>query len=778
MIDLDRNPKDPPAFPPLRRTSVALGRADDGSTVWLSDSQRETHVMATGISGSGKTQMAKSVLWQDLDRGACVVALDPIGSLVLPTIDRMREAALRSEIRCRSLPPKLAAWEHRRFTESLGRIMVLNFADRDFPWRLNLLEPFGGLTVPEIASMFASGVERVVQGDMAQTRQLLLNLTAIASVVAEAGGTVADMPALCCADTRTLSEFCDRVEQSVADGKLRAPVRRDILKLYFRSFFAQTGQKERRELIASTYRVLSLILSDPIVAKFISSTRSNLLLSDISNRGLSLLVHVPPNYIHTHAILSGFLLDCLSKLALRRTPQQVEEGLVPQVHVMIDEFQMVWTSALAKEIAYLRNRRLSFFLLHQTACQSPFETVEGRSLLQSARDNTSCRLFMRLGQLDAEEAAPLVFQPRGESMIRFERDEVTRTEGVSRTVSAARSVSRSISEAFAEGRTQSVSLSLGNSQTIAYSESRGIQRTETESLTLARGEGWCQAVSKSSGTSVTVAGSEILVEGGGVSSSRSLSEGRSESSSAGGSVGSWEGSSLSLGTGSSEADGRPAGAGMSTGISHGQSLSHGTATNLAETIGSVISKAASLARGRSRAESSSSSRSVSVSRSTSESRSEGQSIARGLSIALGCVESMGKTLTRGETTGRSQTATRSIGRSEGQTQTLSEGRSQGRSTKRVVELHSLSDETVLRSYELIDLPARVCWAVMRGAGPAERMKFRTLDVPQRFCTRLGPLDGAKLLATLLIPPSADPEPQEDIFERLRRAEALRRNGVG
>lgn len=727
-----------------------------------------------GISGSGKSCWIKHLVTQDVLRGAAVVAIDPVGATLHGVVGALAQWNLSQMLREQGCPPALAAWRQAERDRFLGRVIVLDF-ETDFQWRWNPFElGQDGLSVEELASDFVRVFERVVGGEMAEMRQLLLNIMAIASVLIASGmGTVADIPSLCCADTETLEEFADRVERRRAAGRVRVPVRRSLLETYFRTFFSSTSHKERRDLIASTLRAVGIFLNDPIVARFLSAERSTLSLSQVTSEGRPLLVHIPPRSLHTQTILASMIVNRLQVLAERRSIAQVEQGQVPLVHCFIDEAQIVFTPELADFTARCRNKLFALHTFHQTSQQRPFQTPEGRALLQSVRDNSSTHLVLRVGQRDGEELSSFVFRPMGRSMVQRDYEQVSLSEGSSWSRCEARTVSRMITDAFSTGQSQAQSVSLGQNESVSVAESQGITQAVSRSLTLSRGKNWCRAVNRSTGVSVTVTDSRTIVEGHG--SSRSFAHSRGHALSRGSSehAGSFEGAGHTMSVPGSPMQYVPSSglmnhnASSSTGLSHGSSASESESSSLAETVGHVLSKTASLSRGQSRGRARSRSTGVSLSQGGSESESRGRSVSQGLSRALALTQSLGRTLGEGRTDSTTSSSTRSRGRTQGEGLTNSVGGSQSRSRTRKVEVYSVSDEATVRGYELMSLPGREGYLVRSGPEGTRCDRMRTLDVPTRFHTAIGTLDGLADLMRLTAAPKPGQPPTSEIFERMR-----------
>ncbi|MCA9687081.1 MAG: hypothetical protein KC457_33255, partial [Myxococcales bacterium] len=370
-----------------------------------------------------------------------------------------------------------------------SRPTVIDFGDPGFPHRLNPLEPAAWLSTAEQAEAFAASIERMLGGKLSEMRALHLLLVALASVLIDTGGaTVADMAELAMLPTDSLQEFLRRAERTRAEGRLGVPVRPDLARLYMGRFFAQTSGRERREQCASTLRALAILLSDPVASRFLSSPTGNVDLRATMDEGRPLLVSLPPDNLHTQAGISSLLLSRISALAMRRSSEDAAAGRVPQVHLTIDEFQRCFTKEMAADLAVLRNKAVSVVLAHQSSQQPGFEGLEGRTMLESVRDNCSTHIVMRTGHRDADELAGPIFQPRG-LMEKLRREEVSFSSSEQFSASEQFSESQTVGRSHASGSSWSETDSRTRTRAEGSSVTVGRQTTETEAASTTKSRG-------------------------------------------------------------------------------------------------------------------------------------------------------------------------------------------------------------------------------------------------------------------------------------------------
>jgi hypothetical protein len=740
---------------------VRLGLDEEGLAVLLDDQQRAQQTYIVGKSGVGKTKLLEAIVLQDLLRGVPVVFFDLIGTAV-PYLRQCLAAINLSGLASERGPyPALNRRLRRERERFFRRIRFVDLDTTDPQDRFNPLEPVAGMSTAELAEGFAAAIERMLGGKLSEMRALHLNLVGIASVVIETGGgTVEDMVELLCTGTDTLKDYLKRIEQKRAQGRLRVPVRPDLITRYLSEFFAMTSGRERRELSASTLRALAIILSDPVAKRFLSSPRGNVNLDAVMREGHCRLVNVPPRNLHTQTVIAGLLLGRLVALAMRRSSQDVIAGLVPQVHVVVDEFQRIFTEEMAADLAVLRNKGISMILAHQSSNQPPFHAAEGQAMLHSVRDNCSTKMVMRVGPKDAEELAGECFLPDGH-LVKRQFQEVTHSssESSGRTLSRAEAQGSTRSEG--QSRTQSQTRSLTRAQGRSSSESQGTQTSQTEGHTQTRTEGQSQGSSQTLSTGRTQGSSHTDSVGRTESSGESSTHGHSRS------TGSGHNYSYQYGQRSSS-DTRQQSKGRSDGSSSQQTESDSSSHSATRTTGHSTSQS----EGRSQSESQSQAHGQSTTQSSSQSQGSSQSCSQARSQAR--TRGQSRTLTQGLSHGESQALSQSEAQSHTRTRTEgeSQGRSQGQSTREVTEYYSVMEETIIRSYELMSLPNRSVIVLRQGNGQSTMQRMRTLDLPQQLVTQLGPLDGLADLNRLIAPPPAEPEPTLSIVERLRLTQQI------
>jgi hypothetical protein len=752
------------------KNTVSVGTDSESNLIRLDDRTRAEHTYVLGKSGTGKTMFLCNLIAQDLNRGACVVFLDPIGTGV-PYLKRLVGVAnLQAMMLERSPKAGMNTYRRQRRQERLSRITFMELDRPDFPHRFNPLEPVDWMSTAEQAQAFAASMERLLQGDLAQMRQLLLNLVALASILIETGGaTVADMIELLCMDSHSLEEYIRRLDRLRSDGRLHVPVRPDLIRQYMTGFFSQTSGRERRDLVASTLRALMMLLTDPVAARLLSAPTGNLDLDAVMHRGHSLLGSMPPHNLHTQATVNSLFLSRITAMAMRRDSLKVQEGHYPQVNLVVDEFQTIFNQENAEETAVLRNKGVALVLAHQSGSQPPFHTPEGRAMLESVRDNCSLSVYFRMGRLDALDLAPGCYEPDGR-MVKLRREEVS----VTQSASTGQTTTHSTQETQGENLTHSHAHAEGESEAQGHAASTGTssgrQRGTSRGRSKTDGTTHTTGINRGEGRSHSSGHQHSFSQGSGGAESRSDSQTDGQSTGSASSQSQQTSHSLTValrpnspGThligGYQQA--QSSGEGQSDSRNWGTSHSSTHATARARSWQQNRSHGTSESQGHSRQES----RSQATGRSHSQSESETESESESTSETHTDSSSTTQTQSRTNTATTSEGSTRTTG--SGQAHGTSVGQSSGQTTREVVEHYSVSEEAAIRSYELMSLPNRTAIVLQRGRGPLQRDLIHTLDMPTELVTRVGTLDGLADLERLTTPPPPSDAPGLGILDRLR-----------
>jgi len=762
-----------------------LQEKDSSHNLRLGDEQRKTHTLIRGTTGSGKTALMLSIIYQDLLRAfPSLVVVDPVGELFTRSMQFLSSIDRQLTMKSRTKYPAYNAMVRQQQDTFFKRINVLDFERSDSGFFLNPLEKINGMSASETAGDFLRIFERISQGDMSVQLRRQLILGACCSLISELNGTLRDVHLLLNKDS---DEICGYVEVlgNKADAEGR-PFHLEFARDYLQQFLAATKGRERRELVQSSINAIALFLRDECVCSFISAPVGNLDFSAIVNDGRYLFVNIPPTMdFNSQVVLGSMIVNKIQTTVMRRTPALRKRP----VTLMVDEFHMMMGKEFAQAVSKIRNYGLSLVLAHQNESQL-LSDQDGRKLLEEITHNTTTHILFRQGYDDATRASASVFRPLGKrEKNRFEEE--TQSQQRSRQVSVTESISKAIGEAHSKSTGKSFSIS--NGMQISFSENNGVSRSHVEArgLTISSGKNWSKCTSKSHGVSVTQSDSETIVQGIGKARANSRAEGESSSEGSSQSTGSSrnegegsfysfsDGNSMSsnsldagfvgMNTASQQNNGHGVSRNESKNYSDSDSTQYSNSRSLTRAISDVISSSRSLARatGKSVGTTHATTKSKTVGGFNSESHSE--TLAKGIAFIESYCKSMGESITTAESRSEGETKTESRTDTFGRSQAKSTGTTIGSSKTEKRAFYSVDEEATVLGYQLEYLPKREAYVLNRIDGEVTRI--RTLDIPYEFDLErkiLG-IDFMKDLRER-VKPKAVQIPRKSVFERLQERE--------
>ncbi len=689
-------------------------------------------MLLVGSTGTGKSGLLQRIIRQDLRRnyhGLAVIDLVG-GELVTSAVEWLGELRKDLTIRARTPYPVINDAIRRTRDRIAAKVIVLDFTHETCPFFFNPLEQTNNLTAADCSGDVLGCFARATQGNLDEQLRRQLNLRSCFSLTSELGGTLYDSAMLLLKSDDEIHGYLDYLwNRAKANG--RRP-NLEFVKDYLTHFFCATSNKERRDLVASSWTAMNVFLSDECVRRFVSAPKGNLDFDAIVNGGRYLLVKLPQGDLNTQSILGSMIVNRIKTTCRSRSPDQRKKDF----SLIVDEFHLLFSPEWAEEIATVRNFSLNLILSHQNESQLLSDNGS-RKFLESVISNTETQVFFRLGTEEAYRVAFSVFRPRGQRQ-KLEYTETTESEQTTHGKTVTRSIGLAIGKAL--GKSKGVSFSIGSGQTVSFSESDGISKAVVEGLglSLSKGRNWSRCVSKSDGVTVTKNSSETFVEGIGKGKVDSRSEG--ESSSTGESHGAANGHSEGEASFYSISDGQSlSNGGLDAGFAglhmtsqqnsgHGLSANSGKSNtevhtthetkgrNLSRAIANVISSSHSLARSKGH----SSGISHSITRSESTGGSETESISRSLAKSLGYIKSycksMGESISRSRAKTLTETETNSRTKTRGVSVARQESTARGRSKSFKKSFYSVDEEARIRSYEFMELPFRHAIVYSRESG--------------------------------------------------------------
>ena len=362
-------------FAAMKRVAAPVGLATSGlllgdnvfhgeqKEIYLSDEDRMRHLYVIGQTGTGKTALLKSLLYQDIrdGKGACV--LDPHGDLV----DDML-----------SVVP-----EHR-----LDDVIVFDPSNLQSPLALNMLEYDRSrpeektFVVDEILSIFYRLFDKETMGPVFE--QYMRNtLLLLMEGSHESPAVLLDVPRV------------------LTDAQFRASLLSQCQLAPVKQFWEQEAEKVSGE--ASLENIAPYItskfanfISNDYIRPIISQPYSSFSFREVMDSGKLLFVKLPQGRIGeiNTGLLGMIVIGKLVLAALSRDDLSMEERR--PYFLYLDEFQNFTTDSISKILSEARKYRLGLILAHQYMAQLT-DTIRGAVL-----GNVGTAFSFRVGVEDAE----------------------------------------------------------------------------------------------------------------------------------------------------------------------------------------------------------------------------------------------------------------------------------------------------------------------------------------------------------------------------------------
>ncbi|MCB9808646.1 ATP-binding protein [Candidatus Peribacteria bacterium] len=360
-------PKDVPEDGLYLGTNTFRG---DKKKVFMNNEDRFRHFYIIGQTGTGKSSIIQLMARQDFhdDKGVCIV--DPHGSLIedlLPYIPRERADDV--------------IYFNPADTE---RPMGLNILEADTPEEkdlvaldaMNMMVKMFGEEIfgPRIQDYFRNGCLTLMDDD-------------------EEGGAITDLVKL----------FTDEEWQRYKVSKVKNP----IVKSFWEKQMAQTGQREKQEMIPYFAAKFGQFYTNTLIRNIVGQTRSAFDVSKCMQEGKILLMNLSKGLVgDINAQLLGMIaVSKIQVAAMRR--QRLGKDERKDFFLYIDEFQNFVTPSIESILSEARKYRLGLILAHQYIDQLEKDSkLSGSVSLKGAVfGNVGTMMFYKIGPQDAEHCA-------------------------------------------------------------------------------------------------------------------------------------------------------------------------------------------------------------------------------------------------------------------------------------------------------------------------------------------------------------------------------------
>lgn len=348
-----------------RITYIARANFHDKQRVFgIRHSDRRAHMYIVGKTGSGKSTLLESLVRQDIEAGNGLALLDPHGDLVERVIAAIPE-------------------------KRKGDIVYFNVPDTSRALAFNPLEP----SLPFNKSLAVSGLLEVFKKIWADSWGPRLE-----HVMRNALLALADQP------TATLADVLRILDDRTFRQKVAKETGNEQVRRFWLGEYEGYSYKFRAVIIAPIQNKVGAFLSDPILNRILTQTKSAFDLREVMDSEKILLVNLSKGKIgeDSAALLGALLVTKIGLAGLSRA--DTPEGNRRDFFMYLDEFQTFTTLSFATMLSELRKYRVAMILAHQYISQ-----VDPQ-VRNAVLGNTGTIITFRLGAEDAYELAK-EFQP-------------------------------------------------------------------------------------------------------------------------------------------------------------------------------------------------------------------------------------------------------------------------------------------------------------------------------------------------------------------------------
>jgi hypothetical protein len=341
---------------PYIRLGLRQGWGGGESPFYISEDSLRRHLYAVGKTGTGKTNLLKTIFLQLAESGQGVALLDPHGDLAEELLDL--------------LPRDVAA-----------RVVYFNPADLSFPVAWNILANIPLDDRPRVASGIVSAFKNV-WGDSWGPRLEYILYNAIRALLDAEHTSILGLPKM----------LSDKGYRQWVVRQIKDP----FVKAFWQEEFENYDQRFRQEAIAPIQNKVGALATNPVLRNLVGQLKRKLdipFIMDsrrifIANLSKGVLGDEPSN------LIGSLLVSEFQRAAMGRVSQPQDSRR--DFTLIIDEFQNFTTTAFASILSEARKFRLSLVLSHQfiSQLQPPMR--------DAVLGNVGTTVCFQLGATDAE----------------------------------------------------------------------------------------------------------------------------------------------------------------------------------------------------------------------------------------------------------------------------------------------------------------------------------------------------------------------------------------
>lgn len=383
--------KHAPAYAGLPESGLLIGRnkySNVDTPVYITDDDRLRHFYVIGQTGTGKTNLLKNMIVQDIENGEGVAFIDPHGVDVLEILSRI---------------PK----------ERYDDLIYFDPAYLDRPMGLNMLEydprfpEQKTFVVDEMFKIFQKLYGAVPEAFGPIFEQYFRNAAGLVVEDPETGSTLLDI-------SRVLA---DEDFRHLKLSRSKNPV----INHFWEDVAEQVrGEGSLANVVPYITSKFDIFIANEIMRPIVGQQRSAFDFKDIMDNRKILLVNLSKGRLgDINANLIGLVLVGKIMMAALGRAEYVHEN-PPPFYLYLDEFQNVTTDTISVILSEARKYKLSLTIAHQFINQLSGDRVK-ESIKSAVFGNVGSMAVFRVGPDDSKFLEP-TFSPifTGNDMLKIE----------------------------------------------------------------------------------------------------------------------------------------------------------------------------------------------------------------------------------------------------------------------------------------------------------------------------------------------------------------------
>jgi hypothetical protein len=308
------------------RLGYTIDEQEQFRGLFLSPSNRSTHVYVIGSSGVGKSKALASWILEDIEHKRGCGVIDPHGDLIRDIV---------------SFTPR-------------ADIILVDVADPDYIIGFNPLETQEGIDPFTQTLELVEVFRKIWDLSDATTPRLLEILRNAIYTLIEAGKTMLDIEPLL-----TNSAFREEMIHYVKN---------EAVVLFWENRFNRWTEQERVSNVESTLNKVSTFTSDPRIRLMLSVKESTINFRESMDNGKTLLINLSKGVLKTNSYLLGALFVAKIQMAAMSRVNVPASKRRP-FYFYVDEFQNYATESFCEILSEARKYGLSLTLAHQSLAQ-------------------------------------------------------------------------------------------------------------------------------------------------------------------------------------------------------------------------------------------------------------------------------------------------------------------------------------------------------------------------------------------------------------------------